>query len=67
VRDLEAILAALRVDRRASFVGWSTGVQVALEAFARLHGRARSLVLVNGAAGRPLSALAPFPFAPAAI
>jgi pimeloyl-ACP methyl ester carboxylesterase len=56
VRDLEAVLAAERIER-AGFVGWSLGVQVVLEAFTRLPGRARSLVLVNGTAGRPLDGL----------
>ncbi len=45
VRDLEAVLAAERIDR-AVFAGWSLGVQVLLEAFGgggagRLRGRAR--------------------------
>jgi pimeloyl-ACP methyl ester carboxylesterase len=50
VRDLEGILAAERIER-ATFVGWSTGAQVAIEASRRLRGRAASLVLVNGTGG----------------
>jgi pimeloyl-ACP methyl ester carboxylesterase len=61
VRDLEAVLAAERIDR-AHLVGWSTGVQVALEAFGRLPGRVRSLALLNGTWGRPLDGLTPLPF-----
>lgn len=62
VRDLAAVLAAERIERAALW-GWSTGVQVAIEAAARLPlarpgaGLARSLVLVNGTSGRPLDAL----------
>jgi pimeloyl-ACP methyl ester carboxylesterase len=63
-RDLEALLAAERIDR-ASFAGWSVGVQVVLEAYRRLRGCAHSLVLVSGPTGRPLDAL--FPFAPLAL
>jgi pimeloyl-ACP methyl ester carboxylesterase len=58
VRDLDAVLAVERIER-AGFVGWSLGVQVVLEAFTRLPGRAHSLVLVNGSAGRPLDGLTP--------
>lgn len=58
VRDLAAVLAAERIER-AGFIGWSLGVQVVLEAFPRLPGRAQSLVLVNGGAGRPLDGLTP--------
>ena len=61
VRDLEAVLAAERVDR-AGFVGWSLGVQVVLEALrSRLRDRVRGLVLVNGTWGRPLDSLIPLP------
>jgi pimeloyl-ACP methyl ester carboxylesterase len=58
VRDLEAILVAERIER-AGLAGWSVGVQVILEAFRRLRGRAHSLILVDGAWGRPLDALTP--------
>jgi pimeloyl-ACP methyl ester carboxylesterase len=60
VRDLEAILAAEQIES-ASFVGWSMGVQVVLEAFRGLRGRARNLVLLNGTYGRPLDTLTPVP------
>lgn len=66
VRDLEAILAAERVER-ASLCGWSLGVQIALEAFRRAPARVRSLVLINGTYGRPLDTLAPLPAARVAI
>jgi pimeloyl-ACP methyl ester carboxylesterase len=59
VSDLEAVLAAERIER-AGFMGWSTGVQVILEASNRLRGRAHSLVLVDGTWGHPLDALLPF-------
>ncbi len=59
VRDLHAILAAERIEQ-ASFVGWSMGVQVLLEAYAELAG-ARNLVLINGTYGRPLESLSPLP------
>lgn len=59
-RDLEAILAAERVDR-ASIVGWSMGVQVALEAYRRDPKRVANLVLLNGTYGRPLDSLSPLP------
>jgi pimeloyl-ACP methyl ester carboxylesterase len=58
VRDLGAVLAVEGIER-AGFLGWSLGVQVVLEAFTRLPGRAESLVLVNGTAGRPLDGLTP--------
>ncbi len=39
----------MRLDlRRASVIGWSMGVQVALRAFSRLRGEIASLVLVGG-------------------
>ena len=63
VRDLEAVLAAERVDR-AVFAGWSLGVQVVLEALrSRLRDRVRGLVLVNGVPGRPLDHILPRPLA----
>ncbi|HEY4122774.1 MAG TPA: alpha/beta hydrolase [Byssovorax sp.] len=60
VRDLEAILAAEGVDK-ASFVGWSMGVQVLLEATRTLRPRMHDLVLLNGTFGRPLDTLSPLP------
>jgi pimeloyl-ACP methyl ester carboxylesterase len=60
VRDLEAVLAAERIDH-AGFIGWSAGVQVVLEASLRLRGRAHSLVLLDGVGGRPLDPLVPIP------
>jgi pimeloyl-ACP methyl ester carboxylesterase len=60
VRDLQAILAAEGIER-ASFVGWSMGVQVVLEAFRRLRGVARNLVLLSGTFGRPLDTLSHLP------
>jgi len=42
-------------------VGWSMGVQVALEAYARMPERILSLVLISGASGRPLDRLGPLP------
>ncbi|WP_437683742.1 alpha/beta fold hydrolase [Sorangium sp. So ce131] len=60
VRDLEMVLAAEGI-RHGSLVGWSMGVQVALEAFRRLPGFARNLVLLNGTSRRPLEALGPLP------
>jgi pimeloyl-ACP methyl ester carboxylesterase len=57
-RDLEAVLDAERLER-ADFIGWSVGVQVLLEAHRRLGPRMRSLVLVNGSAGRPFQGTAP--------
>jgi len=60
VRDLQAILAAEGIER-ASLIGWSMGVQVVLEAFRRLRGVARNLVLLSGTFGRPLDTLSPLP------
>jgi pimeloyl-ACP methyl ester carboxylesterase len=56
-RDLEAVLDAEGVER-ADFIGWSVGVQVLLEAHRRLGVRMKSLVLVNGSAGRPFEGTA---------
>ncbi len=66
VRDLEAVLAAERIER-AGLAGWSVGVQVILETTRRLRGVAHSLVLVGGAWARPLDALTPRPLVRAAI
>jgi pimeloyl-ACP methyl ester carboxylesterase len=60
VRDLEAILRAEKIER-ASFVGWSMGVQVVLEALRTLRPRVQNLVLLNGTSGRPLDTLSPLP------
>jgi pimeloyl-ACP methyl ester carboxylesterase len=60
VRDLEAILAAEHIER-ASFVGWSMGVQVVLEAYKRFSERIQNLILLNGTFGRPLDTLSPLP------
>jgi pimeloyl-ACP methyl ester carboxylesterase len=59
-RDLGAVLAAEGV-RRASFVGWSMGVQVVLEALRDLGDVAANVVLINGTHGRPLETLSPLP------
>ncbi|WP_437738517.1 alpha/beta fold hydrolase [Sorangium sp. So ce1335] len=60
VRDLEAILAVEGV-RNASLMGWSMGVQIALEAFRRLPGFAANLVLLNGTYRRPLETMGSLP------
>jgi pimeloyl-ACP methyl ester carboxylesterase len=60
VLDLEAILAAERIEQ-ASFVGWSMGVQVVLEAHRYFPERIQNLVLLNGTSGRPLDTLSPLP------
>ncbi|HJK93878.1 MAG TPA: alpha/beta hydrolase [Polyangiaceae bacterium LLY-WYZ-15_(1-7)] len=52
--DALAVLEAEGVER-AAFVGWSMGVQVALELFARHPERVANLVLVNGVSGQPWS------------
>ncbi len=66
VDDLEAILAALRIER-AAFVGWSMGVQVCLEACRRMPTVPTSLVLLNGTFGRPLDTAVPAPWARRAV
>ncbi|HVY44623.1 MAG TPA: alpha/beta hydrolase [Minicystis sp.] len=58
--DLAAILDALEVQR-ASFVGWSMGVQVVLEAYRAIPKRFHDVVLLNGTYGRPLDTLSPLP------
>jgi len=55
-RDAEAILAAEGIER-AAVVGWSMGVQVALELFRLDPSRVAALVLLNGVAGRPFDGL----------
>lgn len=57
VEDLRAILQKEGVAR-AAIVGWSMGVQIALEAFRQLDITA-NLVLMNGGYGRPLQSLTP--------
>jgi pimeloyl-ACP methyl ester carboxylesterase len=51
-RDALAVLDAEGVERTA-VLGWSMGVQVALELFRMAPERVSALVLVNGVAGRP--------------
>jgi pimeloyl-ACP methyl ester carboxylesterase len=51
-RDAIAILDAEGVSRTA-ILGWSMGVQVALEMFRRVPDRVAALVLINGVAGMP--------------
>ena len=58
--DLFAILDAEGVDR-AAVVGWSMGVQVALEAYRLQPKRITNLVFLNGTWGRPLDTLTPLP------
>jgi len=60
VRDLQAILAAEHVER-ASLVGWSMGVQVALETWRTMPAVVANLVLLNGTYGKPLDSLSPMP------
>ncbi|MBX3250251.1 MAG: alpha/beta hydrolase [Myxococcales bacterium] len=50
--DAIAVLDDAGVERCA-IAGWSMGVQVALELYARFPERVASLVLVNGVAGQP--------------
>lgn len=54
--DLEDVLRSV-TDEPAVVVGWSMGVQVALELVRRAPARAGALVLVSGAAGRPMTNL----------
>ncbi len=62
VRDLEAILNAEGIQK-ASFVGWSMGVQVLLESLKTqsVRDRVHDLILINGTYGRPLDTLSPLP------
>lgn len=50
--DALAVLEAEGIDRAGVF-GWSMGVQVALELFARHPERVKNLVLINGVSGNP--------------
>jgi len=54
--DLEDLLDAAGVES-AVVVGWSMGVQVALELALRAPNRVSELVLINGAHGRPMANL----------
>ncbi len=54
--DLEDLLNAAGVSS-AVIVGWSMGVQVALELSLRVPERVSELVLINGAQGRPMANL----------
>jgi pimeloyl-ACP methyl ester carboxylesterase len=54
--DLEALLRSVTKER-AVVVGWSMGVQVALELAARAPDSVRELVLISGAHGRPMTHL----------
>lgn len=60
VRDLEAIISAEHIER-ASLIGWSMGVQIALETFRTKRQLLKTLVLMNGTTGRPLDTLTPLP------
>jgi pimeloyl-ACP methyl ester carboxylesterase len=61
VDDLAAVLRAFEVEH-ASFLGWSMGVQVALEAYAAMPDVVANLVLLNGTFGRPLHTATPLAF-----
>jgi pimeloyl-ACP methyl ester carboxylesterase len=61
VSDVVALLDRTGLER-VTFVGWSMGVQIALELFKRHPERIAALVLLNGAAGRPLRGMT-LPFA----
>lgn len=50
--DLEAVLGTLGIEQ-AVYVGWSMGVQVALEFYRRRPESFVGLVLINGTYGRP--------------
>ncbi len=52
VDDALAVLDAEGVEQTA-ILGWSMGVQVALELYRRAPDRVKALVLINGVAGRP--------------
>jgi len=59
--DVRCILDTAQVEK-IHFVGWSMGVQVGLELYARYPDRIASLVLLSGTYGRPLRGV-PVPFA----
>lgn len=52
-RDLEALMAAESIESGV-LMGWSVGVQVALEHYRRRHRAVEALVLINGANERVL-------------
>jgi pimeloyl-ACP methyl ester carboxylesterase len=54
--DLDLLLDRIGAER-AVVVGWSMGVQVALEYHASFPHRTSHLVLINGTAGRPFASL----------
>jgi len=58
--DLQAVLTAEAIEQ-VSIIGWSMGVQVALETYRVMPERIQSLVLINGAAGRPLDKISALP------
>lgn len=60
VRDL-AVIAEKEGITEAAVVGWSMGVQVALETYRRLRPMVKSLVLINGTSGRALDTVSPIP------
>lgn len=55
--DLRAVLAAERVER-AIFMGWSMGVQLLVEAAARMPEKVTHLLLFNGTFGNPFATVA---------
>jgi pimeloyl-ACP methyl ester carboxylesterase len=58
--DMHAVIDAARLDR---FVlgGWSMGVQISLEYYARRPDDVRALVLINGPYERALASMTPLP------
>ena len=54
VKDLLAVMDAAGVEK-CIHIGWSMGVQVLLELYRMAPERVESLVLIGGAAGKPLS------------
>jgi pimeloyl-ACP methyl ester carboxylesterase len=58
VDDLEAVARATRTER-AVVMGWSMGVQVALESARRRPSLVERMVLMNGTYGRPLDTALP--------
>jgi pimeloyl-ACP methyl ester carboxylesterase len=53
-RDLDAMLAAEGVSSPVALIGWSVGVQVALEQYRRRPESVAALLLINGVHGRVL-------------
>ncbi len=64
-QDLSALLSAVGLTR-ATLVGWSMGVQVALEFYSKNQNSVENLVLVSGTYGRPLTGI-PLPFSERAL